>query len=493
MIDTQAIRRHLLEAAIHGNLTDNSDDVTTEDIPARIEAQYNALLFAKETKSIVCEPMIAENLFKIPETWIWVSLRQLCLFLSRGKSPKYSEVAKYPVFAQKCNQPTGLALDRALFLDETTLDKWPPFFHLQDGDILINSTGTGTMGRVGYYESEKLNPEYPFIVPDSHVTVARLGKGVVPKYIYYALRSPFLQKIMEKQFRGSTNQKEFYINSVAALPIPLPPSNVQERIAFVLDSAYTILHSIDTLQLKYADNLTALRSKLIDAAIQGQLAEQFLEDGVAEELYQQIQAEKHALIKTGKIKKEKPISEIAVDEIPFAIPAQWKWVRLSSLMLLMSTGPFGSMLHKSDYIENGIPVINPANIIDGSIVPSKKMQISAETQSRLAAYELLEGMIVMGRRGEMGRCAVVRPTEDGWLCGTGSFFMKPSSSLSSEYISLVISSPYAKSYLSGQSIGMTMDNLNQNILQNMPVPLPPFAEQKRIIVTLKNILKMLEE
>ena len=161
-------------------------------------------------------------------------------------------------------------------------------------------------------------------------------------------------------------------------------------------------------------------------------------------------------------------------------------------MLFMSTGPFGSMLHKADYIENGIPVINPANIIDGAIVPSEKMMVSADTRNRLAAYILHEGMIIMGRRGEMGRCAVVSSDQDGWLCGTGSFFMQPSTHLFTQYINMFLSSPYSKGYLSGQSIGMTMDNLNQKILCNMPVPLPPLSEQKRIVARLGELVSLCE-
>lgn len=96
-------------------------------------------------------------------------------------------------------------------------------------------------------------------------------------------------------------------------------------------------------------------------------------------------------------------------------------MRFSEIMSTMSTGPFGSMLHKTDYIEKGIPLVNPANMVNGKIVPSDKMMISEATRRRLSSYILHAGMIVLGRRGEMGRCAVVTEKEDGWLCGTGSF------------------------------------------------------------------------
>ena len=227
-------------------------------------------------------------------------------------------------------------------------------------------------------------------------------------------------------------------------------------------------------------------------AIQGKLVEQRPEEGTGEELYQQIHAEKQELIKAGKIKKEKPLPEIAEDEIPFDIPESWKWVRFSELMNSMSTGPFGSMLHKSDYVEHGIPLVNPANIVNSQIVASDKMMVSAKTAKRLESYMLKAGMIIMGRRGEMGRCAVVREKETGWLCGTGSFFMEPSSCVFVHYISVFFTTSYARTYLSGASVGTTMNNLNHKILSSMPIPLPPLAEQKRIVAKLEEILPLCE-
>ena len=231
-----------------------------------------------------------------------------------------------------------------------------------------------------------------------------------------------------------------------------------------------------------------LKASILQYAIQGKLVEQRPEEGTGEELYQQIQAEKKRLIKEGKIKKDKPLPEIAEDEIPFDIPESWRWVRFSEIMSTMSTGPFGSMLHKTDYIEKGIPLVNPANMVNGKIVPSDKMMISEATCRRLSSYILHAGMIVLGRRGEMGRCAVVTEKEDGWLCGTGSFFMEPSMSLYVYYVVSLFSSPYVKFYLGGESVGTTMSNLNHTILSKMPIPLPPLAEQRRIVAKIEELL-----
>ena len=235
-----------------------------------------------------------------------------------------------------------------------------------------------------------------------------------------------------------------------------------------------------------------MKNAILQAAMQGKLSEQLDTDSSVDELLDNIKAERERLVKEGKIKKEKPLPEISEDEKPFEIPESWKWVRFSELMNSMSTGPFGSMLHKSDYVSNGIPLVNPANIINGCIIASDKMMVSEETVKRLESYVLQTGMIVMGRRGEMGRCAVVGEKENGWLCGTGSFFMMPSTCMFVDYLSMFFTTPYAKAYLSGASVGTTMSNLNHKILSSMPVPIPPLAEQKRIVAKLEEILPLCE-
>ena len=169
------------------------------------------------------------------------------------------------------------------------------------------------------------------------------------------------------------------------------------------------------------------------------------------------------------------------DEIPFEVPEGWAWARLASLIELFITGPFGSALHKSDYVVDGIPLINPKNIIDGKIIPITKMQVSPETVERLSSFKVAPNDIVIARRGNMGRCAVVQPDQEGWLCGTGSFVLRLPAVLCSDYFAACLRSPYSVELMSGNSIGNTMLNLNQTILKRILIPVPPCTEQNRII------------
>jgi type I restriction enzyme S subunit len=174
------------------------------------------------------------------------------------------------------------------------------------------------------------------------------------------------------------------------------------------------------------------------------------------------------------------------------LSVSWEEVQLGDLALEIRTGPFGSALHKSDYVRGGIPVINPTNIVAGKIVPSARASISKQTFFRLREYALEEGDIVIGRRGEMGRCAVVRSSETGWLCGTGSALVRLKDRAVPDFIQLCISSPEGRAYLSEGSVGSTMENLNQKVFAKMPLPLPPREEQSEIVRRVKSLFALAE-
>ena len=183
------------------------------------------------------------------------------------------------------------------------------------------------------------------------------------------------------------------------------------------------------------------------------------------------------------------------DEIPFDIPETWEWCRLAPLLHYLSTGPFGSALHKRDYVQGGIPLINPMHIdMEKAIItPSDNARISPETAERLSAYKLSIGDIVIARRGEMGRAAIITEKEQGWLCGTGSFFLHFSSLFFNDYFINFIHTPYSKKQLGGTAVGTTMCNLNHKILSDLLIPIPPLTEQKRIVSQIEVLFAEVDE
>ena len=261
----EQLKKSVLQYAIEGKLvpqdeTEGTADVLLEQIQKekqklceenklkKKDLEYSTIFkgednkyYEKIGKNVIC---IDEEIpFEIPKNWRWCRLGVLTIFLSRGKSPKYSEIKKYPVFAQKCNLKSGkLSLDAAKFLDERTLSKWRDEYKLRNNDILINSTGTGTVGRVGIF-SEQILRNYPFIVPDSHISVVRTFSNIDSYYIYYLMCSSIIQQYIEDNLAGSTNQKELYIGVLEKLLLPLPPLSEQQRIVNAIQNIFRCIEN----------------------------------------------------------------------------------------------------------------------------------------------------------------------------------------------------------------------------------------------------------
>ena len=161
---------------------------------------------------------------------------------------------------------------------------------------------------------------------------------------------------------------------------------------------------------------------------------------------------------------------------PVCNPYGYDKVALSDLADI-KIGPFGSLLHKEDYIEGGHPLLNPSHIVDGKISPDDKLTITDEKYEELSAYQLKTGDVVMGRRGEMGRCAVV--SEDGLLCGTGSMLIRTKGEVTADYIQKIISFPSYKKTIEDMAVGQTMPNLNVPIVSGFQIIKPPMEVQDR--------------
>ena len=238
-------------------------------------------------------------------------------------------------------------------------------------------------------------------------------------------------------------------------------------------------------------HIKQLRQTILNLAVRGKLVEQNPSDETAINFLNRIAAEK---VRPRTITKAiKGNVFLAPEETPFSIPASWEWACFADYALDISTGPFGSALHQSDYVLNGIPLVNPSHMIKDKIRPDPKVSVSNKTAERLEGYRMKEGDIVMARRGEVGRAALVTKKEVGWLCGTGSFFVSFTKEVHRDHILLLLRSELVRSYLSGKAIGTTMTNLNHGILKKMPLPIPPLAEQHRIVAKVDELMAICDQ
>jgi len=290
-----------------------------------------------------------------------------------------------------------------------------------------------------------------------------------------------------------------HINPIVlnSLPFNLAPKNEQARVVDKLEELFSELDA-GVKELKVAKTkLSQYRQSLLKSAVEGSLTQQWRAENssqvqeTGEQLLARILKQRREHWQQQKLaefaEKGKTPPKNWQDKYPEPmqpdttdlpkLPEGWVWASLSQLVDLIQIGPFGSLLHKSDYISGGIPLINPTHIKNLKIEPDYNLTITEGKLSDLQKYVMSEGDIVIGRRGEMGRCALVSDKENGWLCGTGSLFIRVLQSLNPEFYTWVLSSKRTKDFLAEFSVGTTMQNLNQKILHSIPVPLLPENEQ----------------
>lgn len=236
------MRSSILQAAVQGKLVaQNPHDEPASVLLEKIRAEKDELIKQKKIKKEKPLPEITEEekLFDLPDGWEWVRLGDICNYIQRGKSPKYSSIVKYPVISQKCNQWEGFFIDRAKFIDPETITSYGEERFLQNGDLLWNSTGLGTVGRMAMYKSN--SNKYDLVVADSHVTIVRtLKKYINVKYIFFWIACPEVQLNIDKITSGSTKQKELSTDTIKKILFPLPPLNEQEDIVAKVEEMLSI-------------------------------------------------------------------------------------------------------------------------------------------------------------------------------------------------------------------------------------------------------------
>ena len=256
------LKKSILQEAIQGKLVPQiAEEGTAHELLEQIKAEKQKLVKeGKLKKSALNDSVIfrgddnkyweksedgavcidEEIPFEIPSNWAWVRLDDICSFIHRGKSPKYSPIKKYPVVAQKCNQWDGFSIEKAKFIDPQSISSYNEEYFLQDRDLMWNSTGLGTLGRMAIYYTI-LNP-YELAVADSHITVIRPYKTyIVSEYLYYYFASNTVQSVIEDKSDGSTKQKELATKTVKAYLVPIPPFAEQQRIVQKIKSVTSIM------------------------------------------------------------------------------------------------------------------------------------------------------------------------------------------------------------------------------------------------------------
>jgi type I restriction enzyme S subunit len=526
------LRELILSLAVQGKLVeqrqlDGSATVLMREIEvAKKEAASRARVRVTTTDDDLVAP------FALPGSWAWVRLGSVT-DISGGVTLGRKGVVEQPItlpYLRVANVQrwTVLCEDlKTVTIGAAELGR----YQLRAGDLLIIEGGDwDKVGRTAIW-----NGELPQCLHQNHVFKAR---GLTPswnsEWAQLYLNSGVARAYFASCSKQTTNLASINMTQLKACAFPLPPIAEQARIVTRVEELMRLCDALETkgrleaeqharllgtllgtltdsstpeelvanwqrvadhfdLLLDRPEAVDALEQTILQLAVRGLLVPQGPSDESASALLARIANDRSRLIAEGHLaKRGAPEATVEIDA-PFDLPASWRWAEFADYIHELCTGPFGSVIHKEDYVQGGVPLINPSHMIDGGIRHDPSISIPPELANQLSAYRLSAGDVLMARRGEVGRYALVTEHEEGWLCGTGSFFVRLPSFCNREYFGLMLEDPRLRAHLLGESIGTTMTNLNQRILLQAPIAVPPLPEQARIVARVTELRRLCAE
>jgi len=454
-MNAQDLKNSILQLAIQGKLVEQREEEgTAKELLKNIEAEKKQLIKEGKIKKQKALPEIKEDEipFDIPESWEWVRLIDLSLFIKAGgDKPKdflksKTETHTVPVIAN------GIQNDGIIgYTKEATIE-----------ESCITVSGRGTIG----FSCLRTEPFTPVV----RLLVINISDQLDNKYVQNVLTA-----LLERGV--GTSIKQLTVPMIEPKLIPLPPLEEQKRIVAKIEELmpyldkYDVAYSeVEELNKKFPEDM---QKSILQYAIQGKLVEQREEDGTAEDLYKQIQEEKKKLIKEGKIKKTKALPEITEDEIPFDIPENWKWVRLGDLC---NYGKCNSTPSKNIPKDAWLLDLEDIEKDTGRVLNKKRMQDVKSTSSK---HIFKTGDVLYSKlRPYLNK--VVIADEDGY--STSEILpLDFGTYVYNRYAQTVLMSPYFINYTVKCSYGVKMPRLGTTDGQIAVFPLPPLEEQKRIV------------
>ena len=478
----QELKNSILQLAIQGKLVpQRAEEGTSEELYNQIQAEKQKLIKAGKIKKEKPLPEITddEKPFEIPNSWKWVRLYEI-LDVRDGThdTPKYV-INGIPLVTSKNLINNTIDFETAKLISIEDARNINIRSAVDTGDILFAMIGT-----IGNPVLVKKDRE--FCIKNMALFKVIDCKLFDMLYLFWYLQKE--QDTMKKKASGGV-QSFVSLKYLRNYLLPLPPLAEQKRIVAKIEKLLPYVEryekAYNELQQLNKRFPVDLQKSVLQLAIQGRLVSQCPEEGNAEELYNQIQAEKQNLIKAGKIKKEKPLPAITDDEKPFEIPESWKWVRLGEI----GYSNIGLTYNPKDITDNGVIVLRSCNIQNNDMSYEDIVRVKMEIpQNKMCCKG---DILICARNGSkrlVGKAAII--DREGMSFGA---FMAIYRSQCNKYILKVINSSYFKNTLLGDTGTTTINQITQNMLKNVPVPLPPIAEQKRIVAKLEEILPLCDK
>ena len=487
----QELKSSILQLAIQGKLVEQRpEEGTGEELYQQIQAEKKRLIQEGKIKKEKPLPEIAEDEvpFEIPEGWKWVRLSRIASVLNGDRGKNYP--AKSTLSHEGIPFISALNLDGKGVIDDDNLlcmseQQYDRLGNgkLIKGDIVVCIRGS--LGKHGRYPYER-----GAIASSLVILRLFLNHQVAAAFLMMYLDTPLFFSEIQK-YNNGTAQPNLAANCLEQFLFPLPPLAEQKRIVAKIEELLPYLdryekawNRLEEFNRRFPADM---QKSILQMAIQGKLVEQRPEEGTGEELYRQIQAEKRALIKAGKIKREKPLPEIAEDEVPFEIPEGWKWVRLSQIISVLGDGIHGTPAFDEigDYY-----FVNGNNLAKGHIVfkaDTKKVSFN-EYEKHKKPLDM--NTILISINGTIGNYAFY--AGEPIILGKSACYFSVLAGVNKEYICHLINTKFFMDYAVKEATQTTIKNVSLKVMRMLPVPLPPLAEQKRIVARLEEILPLCE-
>lgn len=480
-IDTKAMRAKILDLAIQGKLTDQrEEDGNARDLLREIQAEKEKLIKEKKIKKGKPLPEITEEEkpFEIPENWEWVRLGDIAQAVNGDRGKNYPKREEYVASGIAWINAGHITDDGYLNADKMNYITPNKYDSLRSGKIQRNDLLfclRGSFGKVARIE--------PFCegAIASSLAIIRLFNTALRAYLFIYLKSPQAANELNKYANG-TAQPNLAAKDVLKYLIPLPPLAEQHRIADKVSALFAQLDAINKAYEEYRELQQAMKAKLLDLAMQGKLTDQRKEDGDARDLFNDIQKEKQRLIAEKKIKKEKPLPEITEEEKTFDIPENWMWVRLGEMILNHIGGGTPDKSNEA-YWNGDIPWMSVKDVHQDSMYADRTIDSITPAGLENSSSNLIEAnRLIVVMRMAVGR-AVINKLPVAINQDLRALFFRDS--VTQEYILRIFK------ILKFETSGMTVKGIKLWVLLNTPIPLPPLAEQKRIVAKLDELLPLL--
>ena len=476
----QELKNSILQLAIQGKLVEQRpEEGTAQELYAQIQAEKQRLIKEGKLKKEKPLPEITEDEkpFEIPEGWMWVRIKEITILNPKNDLDDNLKTSFIPMTLLSDGYRSSYTYE---------IRSWGEikkgFTHFAVGDIGIAKITPCFQNRKSAIFTELENN---FGAGTTELSIVRVIQNTLSrKYLLWFFKSAYFIENGIKSFTGTAGQQRIHKDYLSHCVFPLPPLSEQNRIVAKIEELLPLVDRYEQAWTKLEDFSCRfpedMKKSILQQAIQGKLVEQRPEEGTAQELYAQIQAEKQRLIKEGKLKKEKPLPEITEDEKPFEIPEGWMWVRLGSIISLVS----GTDFKPDEYNDQGkgtVYITGASSLSNTGVIVSRWTE-----EPKNFAYK---GDVLLVCKGS-GYGKTVFCDVDKAHIARQIMAIRFMDNMDMNYIRFFLQANIAYVKAKGQGV---IPGIDRGSILNMCFSLPPLAEQKRIVARLEELLLLCEK